>query len=108
LSGKRAICAGPGNPPVVVDESADIDKAARDIILGGSTDNTIICTDEKETFAVASIADALIDSLARQNGVVLQANRLPHHERVIFAEMKGPRQKARLNKDLIGKNANVI
>src|SRR5207247_1994433 len=37
LSGKRAICAGPGNPPVVVDETADIDKAARDIILGGST-----------------------------------------------------------------------
>ena len=108
LSGKRAICAGPGNPPVVVDETADIDKAARDIILGGSTDNTIICTDEKETFAVASIADALIASMARQNGVVLPANRLPELERVVFAEMKGPRQKARLNKDLIGKNANVI
>src|SRR6184192_269511 len=69
LSGKRAICAGPGNPPVVVDETADIDKAARDIILGGSTDNTIICTDEKETFAVASIADALIASIDRKSVV---------------------------------------
>src|SRR5436190_4262653 len=108
LSGKRAICAGPGNPPVVVDETADIEKAARDIILGGSTDNTIICTDEKETFAVASIADALIASMGRQNGFVLPSNRLPELERVVFAEMKGPRQKARLNKDLIGKNANVI
>ncbi len=108
LSGKRAICAGPGNPPVVVDETADIDKAARDIILGGSTDNTIICTDEKETFAVASIADALIASMGRQGGMVLPPNRLPELERVVFAEMKGPRQKARLNKDLIGKNANII
>ena len=108
MSGKRAICAGPGNPPVVVDETADIDKAARDIVLGASTDNTIICTDEKETFAVASIADALIASMAWQNAVVLPANRLPELERVVFAEMKGPRQKARLNKDLIGKNANVI
>src|ERR1043165_3595556 len=107
-SGKRAICAGPGNPPVVVDETADIDKAARDIVLGASTDNTIICTDEKETFAVASIADALMASMARQNAVVLPSNRLPELERVVFAEMKGPRQKARLNKDLIGKNANVI
>jgi len=108
LSGKRAICAGPGNPPVVVDESADIDKAARDIVLGGSTDNTIICTDEKETLAVASIADALIAAMGRSNAVVLPSNRLPELERVVFAEMKGPRQKARLNKDLIGKNANVI
>lgn len=108
LSGKRAICAGPGNPPVVVDETADIEKAARDIILGASTDNTIICTDEKETLVVASVADALIDSMARQNAVVLPANRIPELERLVFAEMKGPRQKARLNKDLIGKNANVI
>ena len=108
LSGKRAICAGPGNPPVVVDETADIDKAARDIVLGASTDNTIICTDEKETLAVASIADALIAAMGRSNAVVLPSNRLPELERVVFAEMKGPRQKARLNKDLIGKNANVI
>jgi acyl-CoA reductase-like NAD-dependent aldehyde dehydrogenase len=93
---------------VVVDESADIDKAARDIVLGGSTDNTIICTDEKETLAVASIADALIAAMGRSNAVVLPSNRLPELERVVFAEMKGPRQKARLNKDLIGKNANVI
>ncbi|RMG18565.1 MAG: aldehyde dehydrogenase family protein, partial [Deltaproteobacteria bacterium] len=48
-SGKRAICAGPGNPPCVVDETADLDRAADGIILGGSIDNTIICTAEKET-----------------------------------------------------------
>jgi acyl-CoA reductase-like NAD-dependent aldehyde dehydrogenase len=107
-SGKRAICAGPGNPPAVVDETADIDKAGRDIVLGGSTDNNIICTDEKETIAVASIADQLIASMGRQGGYVLPSNRLPELERVVFAEMKGPRQKGRLNKDLIGKNAGVL
>ena len=108
LSGKRAICAGPGNPPAVVDETADIDKAARDIVLGGSTDNNIICTDEKETIAIASIADALMASMGRQGAMVLPPNRLPELERIVFAEMKGPRQKGRLNKDLIGKNANVL
>ncbi len=107
-SGKRAICAGPGNPPVVVDETADIDKAARDIILGASTDNNIICTDEKETVAVSSIADALIASMGQQGAVVLSRERLPELEKVVFEEMRGPRQRGRINKSLIGKNASVI
>ncbi len=107
-SGKRAICAGPGNPPAVVDETADIDKAAHDIIWGSSTDNNIICTDEKETIAVASITDQLIASMGRQNGFVLPKQRLPELEKVIFTTLGGPRQKSKLNKDFIGKNAGVI
>jgi acyl-CoA reductase-like NAD-dependent aldehyde dehydrogenase len=47
-SGKKAICAGPGNPPIIVDETANIDQAARDIVKGASFDNNVICTDEKE------------------------------------------------------------
>jgi len=107
-SGKRAICAGPGNPPVVVDETADIDQAARDIVLGASTDNNIICTDEKETIAVSSIADALIASMGRQGAIVIPRERLSELEKVVFTEMKGPRQKAWIDKSLVGKNANVI
>lgn len=107
-SGKRAICAGPGNPPVVVDESADIAKAGRDIVLGASTDNNIICTDEKEVLAVSSIADALIASMARSGAVVIPKDRLGELEKVVFEEMRGPRQKGRVNKTLIGKNASVI
>src|ERR1051326_173733 len=64
-SGKRAICAGPGNPPVVIDETADIGKAAHDIIMGSSTDNNIISTDEKETIVVASVADALLNAMSQ-------------------------------------------
>jgi acyl-CoA reductase-like NAD-dependent aldehyde dehydrogenase len=107
-SGKRAICAGPGNPPVVVDETADIEKAARDIVLGASTDNNIICTDEKETIAVASIADSLIASMGRQGAVVIPRERLAELERIVFAELRGPRQRSKVDKDLIGKNASVI
>ena len=58
-SGKRAICAGPGNPPVVVDATADLDHAARNIIAGASFDNNIVCVDEKEVIAVESIVDDL-------------------------------------------------
>ena len=58
-SGKRAIAAGPGNPPAVVDETAHIAQAAKDIVAGASLDNNIVCIVEKEVFAVASIADQL-------------------------------------------------
>jgi acyl-CoA reductase-like NAD-dependent aldehyde dehydrogenase len=63
-SGKRAICAGPGNPPVVVDATADLGHAARNIIAGASFDNNIVCVDEKEVIAVESIVDATTDESA--------------------------------------------
>jgi len=107
-SGKRAICAGPGNPPVVVDETADIAKAARDIVLGASTDNNIICVDEKEVVTVASIADALISAMTRGPAVLIGRERLAQLERLIFTAQHGPRQEADINRDLVGKDASVI
>ena len=107
-SGKRAICAGPGNPPAVVDETADIDKAARDIVLGASTDNNIICVDEKETICVASAADRLLAAMTSAGAVLLEARRLPALEALVFAKPAGPRQHAEINKELIGKNAAEI
>lgn len=60
-TGKKAIGAGAGNPPVVVDETADIEKAAIDIINGSSFDNNVLCIAEKEVFAVDRICDHLIN-----------------------------------------------
>ncbi len=107
-SGKRAICAGPGNPPVVVDETADIAKAGRDIVLGASTDNNIICTDEKEVLCVEMVADGLIKAMVRSGAVVVERHRLAALEKVIFTKVNGPRRHAEINRDLIGKNAGVI
>lgn len=64
-SGKRAIAAGPGNPPAVVDETANLRKAGEDIVNGASLDNNIVCIVEKEVFAVASIADELKRAMER-------------------------------------------
>jgi aldehyde dehydrogenase len=107
-SGKRAICAGPGNPPAVVDETAHIDKAARHIYLGASTDNNIICVDEKEVIVVASVADALIASMQAQGAVLVEGSRLTALENVVFAKPPGPRGHGAMNHDLIGRNASVI
>ena len=66
-TGKKAIGAGGGNPPVVVDETADIEKAARDIVNGSSFDNNLPCIAEKEVIAVDQIADYLIFNM-KNNG----------------------------------------
>lgn len=64
-SGKKVIGAGPGNPTTIVDETADIRKAAKDIVKWASFDNNIMCISEKSIIAVASIADRLVEELAK-------------------------------------------
>jgi len=107
-SGTRAICAGPGNPPVVVDDTAHIEKAGRDIVLGASTDNNIICTDEKEVLVVASVADALVRAMIQSGAVMVDRSQLAQLDTVVFSEVHGPRREAHVNRDLVGKNAGVI
>ncbi|HEX2798278.1 MAG TPA: aldehyde dehydrogenase, partial [Thermoanaerobaculia bacterium] len=107
-SGKRAICAGPGNPPAVVDETAEIEKAGRDIVFGHSFDNNVICTDEKEVIAVESIADALKGAMVKAGAFELSARELSRLENVIFEKGAGPRGHAVINKKYIGKDASVI
>lgn len=107
-SGKRAICAGPGNPPVVVDETADIAQAARDIVLGASFDNNVICVEEKEVVVVASVADELLAQMTRHNAVLIDRKNLPQVERTVFTKMHGPREHAEINRKLVGKNADFI
>lgn len=107
-SGKRAICAGPGNPPVVVDESADMENAAKCIVQGASMDNNLVCIDEKEIFVVESVADALIAAFQRHDAIILKPHEIEQLERVIFKDICGHRQPAVVEPSLIGKNVQVI
>src|ERR1039457_626987 len=107
-SGKRAICAGPGNPPAVVDEAADIDKAARDIVFGASFDNNIICANEKGCLVVSTVAEKPIQGMAYNGGLLVWKDQLHALEKVIFKKMNGPRKEAEIDRSLIGKNASVI
>lgn len=107
-SGKRAVCAGPGNPPVVVDETADIEQAGRDIVIGSSFDNNIVCTTEKETFAVDAICDPVIDAMTRYGAVKINSWQLERLWKAVTVKDRGPGKHADMNKDFIGKNANVL
>jgi len=107
-SGKRAVCAGPGNPPVVVDETANIEQAGRDLVKGASFDNNIVCVDEKEAFVVDAVADRLLKVMSANDAVVLTKPQTQAVEKVIFKEVRGPRQPGVVAPELIGKNAGVI
>ena len=73
---KRAIVAGPGNPPVVVDETADFDRAARSIIVGAAFDNNLLCIGEKEVFVVEQVFDQMMDAMQRAGAVCLNASQI--------------------------------
>jgi aldehyde dehydrogenase len=107
-AGKKAITAGPGNPPSVVDETADFDRAARDLIAGASLDNNIICTDEKEVVAVALIADRLKEAFARAGAVVLPPHQVEALRKLVIEKENGPRKHAGINRKYVGKNIDVI
>jgi len=107
-SGKRAICAGPGNPPVVVDETADVDQAGRGVVRGASFDNNIVCIVEKETFVVATVADALKRSMQAHGGYEIDAGQLDRLMKVIFTKVPPPGEAGMMNKGFIGKSAAVL
>jgi aldehyde dehydrogenase len=73
-SGKRAIVAGPGNPPVVVDETADLERAAQAIAQGASYDNNLLCIAEKEVFVVDKVFDAMMQAMERAGAVRLSSS----------------------------------
>ena len=105
---KKAITAGPGNPPAVVDQTADVDRAGRDIVRGGSFDNNVICTDEKTTIVVDTVADRLVQAMTANGAYRLKEHELKRLERVIFAEMGPPGKPGQINPLWIGKNADRI
>ena len=102
---KKAITAGPGNPPAVVDQTADIEQAARDIVTGASFDNNIVCVDEKTTIVVDTVADALVRCMEQAGAYRLKEHELRRLERVIFTQMGAPNKPGAVNPAWIGKNA---
>jgi len=105
---KKAITAGPGNPPAVVDQTADIDNAGRAIVRGASFDNNVICTDEKTTIVVDTVADRLVQAMVAAGAYRLKEHELKRLERVIFKEMGSPGKPGMINTDWIGKDAARI
>ncbi len=111
-SGKKAIGAGAGNPPVIVDETADIPKAGKDIIDGCTFDNNLPCIAEKEVFALRPIADELIHYMIKAGSYLINDEQVAQLEKIVLKEVPpknpGDKPKKVINKDFVGRDAKKI
>lgn len=109
-SGKRAICAGPGNPPVVVDGTGNLAKAAGDVIKGAAYDNNLLCIGEKQVFVLEHVADRFMNELATAGAAKLNSAQLAKLTGAVFTTSKdaGGCSHAVLNRKLVGADAAVL
>jgi aldehyde dehydrogenase len=108
-SSKRAIVAGPGNPPVVVDATADLDRAARSIIQGAAYDNNLLCIGEKQVFVVAAVFDAMLAAMERAGALRLTSGQVDAlTRRAIVMAGEGSHRHPVPCKDLLGQDAAVL
>ena len=110
-AGKRAICAGPGNPPVFVDDTACMKRAARCIISGAAYDNNLLCIGEKEVFALDKIADKLMSEMENNGAVRLNSAQLDRLTQAAFTFKEGQGggcSHPAVNKDFIGKDVAIL
>ncbi len=106
-SSKRSVVAGPGNPPVVVDETACATNAAKSIIRGAAYDNNLLCIGEKQVFAVGSMFDKLVAEMTRNGAAMLNAAQVETLTRVAIPV--DPKDgKPHVNKDFVGKDADFL
>ena len=103
---KRAIVAGPGNPPVVVDETACLSNAAESIVKGAAYDNNLLCIGEKEVFCVESVFDKLMAEMEKHGAFPLDSRQI---ESLTRAALKPDKEgKPHVNKDFVGKDPQFL
>ena len=100
-SGKKTIAAGPGNPPAIIDETADVQEAAKHVIAGTSFDNNLLCIGEKALFVIESVANETVRELTQNGGHLLNESQREALEAVVT-------EKGESNKEYIGKDATTI
>jgi len=110
-TGKRAICAGPGNPPVLVDDTCCLKRAAKAIIAGAAYDNNLLCIGEKEVFVLDQVADKLMQQMLENGATKLNSSQLDRLTKATFTTTDtqgGSGARASVNRDFVGKDPAVL
>ena len=110
-SGKKAIGAGAGNPPVIVDDTADVKKAGRDIIDGASFDNNLPCIAEKEVFVFENVKDELIASMEAHGAYKISRELADRLAEIVLVDKKNPKTGVitkTVSRDCVGRDASVL
>lgn len=105
VSGKKAVCAGPGNPPVIVDETAELDKAGKRTVDGASFDNNLLCVAEKEVFCVNSVFDAYLSELQKAGAYLIRGEEIDKVLRTVLTEKDG---RYTPDREFVGRDAAYI
>lgn len=103
---KRSIVAGPGNPPVVVDETACLSNAASSIVKGAAYDNNLLCIGEKQVFCVENVFDKLMEKMTQNGAFILNRDQIAALTKTVFKVNNEGH--AHLNKEFVGKDASVL
>lgn len=102
---KPVIAAGPGNPPVLIDETADLELAAKEITWSSGFDNNILCIAEKELFVVETVFVKFMQAMERAGNVKLTSSQMDTlSARALFKEGKH----FLISRDYVGRNASVL
>ena len=102
---KKVVAAGPGNPPVLIDETADLELAATEITMSASYDNNILCIAEKEIFVVESVFEKFMDEMEKAGNYRLSKDQMNSLSGKAL-ELKGKHWL--IHRDFVGRNANVL
>ncbi len=100
-SGNPAYGVGPGNAPVLVDDTADIRLAAKRIAASKAFDNSILCTNESAVLAFSSIADSLLSALKAEGSHICSTEETQKLRQLLFTDHG-------FNVSMIGRDASVI
>ena len=106
--GKKVIAAGPGNPPAIVDETANLSNAARDLVAGHSFDNNIICICEKELIVVDSIYNKFKEELLKQPVMALNKNQTQRLTDKVLEIQGNKKEEGRPSREFVGRNASFL
>ncbi|MEG0256986.1 MAG: aldehyde dehydrogenase EutE [Christensenella sp.] len=104
-TGKKVVAAGPGNPPVIVDDTAALEKAAIDIVDGASFDNNVLCVAEKEVFAFTNIADDLMSYMEKNGAFRVYGDDIDKIVRTVLVQKD---EKYVINRKFVGRDATYI
>ena len=104
-TGKKVIAAGPGNPPVIVDDTAIIPQAAKDIVDGASFDNNVLCIAEKEVFAFEGIAEELMCEMEKNGAKRISGADIDKVVKTVLIQKDG---RYVINRKFVGRDATVI
>ncbi len=102
---KKVIAAGPGNPPVLIDETADLELAATEITQSASYDNNILCIAEKEIFVVESVFERFMLEMEKAGNVRLSKEQM---DKMVDIALEKKGKHWLISRDFVGRNANVL